>query len=142
MMSCLRERHEALELAHVELQVGVGEEDPLQARRREARAHRGAVAAVDVMGEDAHARVGGGAGLGQLAGVVAAAVVDDEHLVRIGYELARRRRLVDCALDVCRLVVAGEDDREAAKAPDDVMSIGVRGDGGGASHGRKDRRPT
>jgi hypothetical protein len=38
--------------------------------------------------------------------------------------------------------VAGEDHREAPKAPDDMTSFGVRGDGGGASHGRKDRLRT
>ena len=93
----------------VELQVGVGEEDPFQARRGDARAHRGAVAAVDVVHEHAHARVGRGAGLGQLAGGVAAAVVDDQQLVCVRYKLARRRRFVDCALDVLCLIVAGED---------------------------------
>ena len=131
-----------VELGHVELQVGVGEEDPLQARRGETRADRGAVAAVDVVHEDAHTRVGRGAGLGQLAGGVGAAVVDDEDLVGVRDKLARRRGLVDSALDVLCLIVAGEDHREAAKAPDDVTSFGVRGGGGGTSHGREDRRPT
>jgi hypothetical protein len=57
-------------------------------------------------------------------------------------KLARRRGLVDSALDVLGLVVAGEDHREAAKAPDDMTSVGLRGDGGGASHGPEDRLRT
>ena len=138
----LRQRHEACELGDVELQVGVGEEDPLQARRGDPRADRGAVAAVAVVHEHAHARVGRGAGLSHLAGGVGTAVVHDEDLVGVRDKLARRRGLVDCALDVLCLIVAGEDHREAAEAPDDVTSVGLRGDGGGASHGREDRLRT
>jgi hypothetical protein len=130
-----RERREARELAEVELQVGVGQEDPFQARRGQAGPHGGAVAAVDVVCDDAHARVGGGAGRGQRACRVGAAVVDDDDLVRVGHQLARRRRLIDGALDVLGLVVAGQDNRQAAQAPDDVGSFGDGGDGSGASHG-------
>jgi hypothetical protein len=134
-----RQRDEARELRQVELQVGVGQEDPLQAGGRQAGAHGRAVAAVAVVDQHAHPRVGGGAGVGQRARVVGAAVVDDDDLVRVGNKLARRRRLVDGALDVLGLVVAGEDQRQAAQAPHDVGSFLGGGDGGGTSHGREDR---
>jgi hypothetical protein len=68
-----------------------------------------------------------------------AAVVDDDHLVRVGHKLARRRRLVEGALDILGLVVAGHDHREAAQAPDTMWSGDNCGDGGGASHARQDR---
>jgi hypothetical protein len=93
--------------------------------------------------EHAHARIDVGEALREVARVVGAAVVDHDHLVRIGNKLARRHRLVDGALDVLGLVVAGQDDRQAAKAPDDVLgSFCGSGDGGGASHGRQDRAPS
>ena len=113
----LRQRHEARELGHVELQVGVGEEDPFQMRRGDARADRGAVAAIAVVHEDAHARVGRGAGLGELAGRVATAVVHEEDLVGVRDKLARRRGLVDRALDVVCLSWQGRITERPRRRP-------------------------
>jgi hypothetical protein len=102
--------------------------------------HGGAVAAVGLVHDDAHAWIGVREILGQLPRCVGTAVVDHDHLVCVGNKLARRHRLVDGALDVLGLVVAGQDDRQAAETPDDVLgSFCGSGDGGGASHGSQHR---
>ena len=114
-----------------------------KARGAQAGTHRGAVAAVGLVDDHAHARVEGSQVPGQLARGVGAAVVDDDHLVSVGNKLARRRRLVDGALDVLGLVVAGQDDRQAAQAPHDVLgSVCGSGDGGGTSHAPQHRAPS
>jgi hypothetical protein len=131
-----RERQELLELAHVELQVRVGHEHPRQPGGGDAGAQRRAVAVVALVHEDAHARVLGGAQLGHAAGAVAAAVVDDDDLVRLGDALGGARGLVDGAPDVRRLVVARQDDRETGE----LRGGGHGPDGPVACSGRRKAR--
>ena len=90
--------------------VGVGIEDEVAVRGREAAAQGRPVAAVAFVPHDAqpraHLRLQGG----QLAvGGVAAAVVDDHDLVGAGAG-PRRRRFAHGALDVVGLVVGWQDE--------------------------------
>ena len=92
-----------------------------------------------MFGDNGHGALGGRVLVveddADLREVMAGALAGDGHVV---VEAADGR----AALDVLCLIVAGEDHREAPKAPDDMTSFGVRGDGGGASHDREDRLRT
>jgi hypothetical protein len=111
-----RRLHEVLELGEVELEVGVGQQDPVAAGRGDPGSQRRAVSAVLVVDEHADARVAGGGALGDRARRVGAAVVDDQDLVVSRRRGRRGGGFADGRGNVLLLVVAREDDGEARQA--------------------------
>ena len=111
--------------------VGVGEDDEVGLRCEHPGAHRGALAAV---GHDEHPQARPGLGVrcrlrsrpDEVGGAIRAAVVDHEHLDRLGQRRGARRpvaadrvrgaevteQLVEGRADPLRLVVGGQHDRQ------------------------------
>ena len=112
-------RQEALELVHVELEVGVGEEDVVEPAREEAGAHGVAVAAVAAVRDEADPRVLRGRSPSTTAAVpVHRAVVHHDDLVSLEEALGRGGGLGDRRAMLASSLYAGRtiDSRRAARA--------------------------
>src|SRR5262249_40983775 len=117
-------RQEATDLGEIELAVTVGEEDPPELRGFVAGAERGAVALVLCVVNDAYLAVPFREVVRDRGGVVAAAVVDDDHLEAVEVVPAQDgERLVDGALDVGLLVEAREEDAQLTDTHRDPASV-------------------
>ena len=117
-----REGQEVLHLVEVELEVGVGEEHPRHPGGVDAGAHGGSVPAVVRMDDEADAAVVGGESPGHERRLVAASVVDHDHLVSPAESQRGIGRLTHGAPDVRLFVEAGQHDRETGEHPGDADS--------------------
>jgi hypothetical protein len=103
---------QAVEVVDVELPVAVHVEDVRLARRLESRAQRGAVAPVLRMVPRPQAGKPGGETVQDLAGPIAAAVVDDDDLVVETARLEKGDDTADHAVDVRLFVERRQHDRQ------------------------------
>ena len=114
------------DVARRDLQVGVEEHDQRHARGGAARGERAPLAAVVLVHQHAHARVGGGDGARLRRRGVAAAVVDDDHLEGTAVVLEPRNEAAQVRRDVLGLVVGREQDGDARAHRRRVRPFGRR----------------
>ncbi len=124
----LQALEEQAHLGQVELQVAVREADQIAARVVEAGAQRAAVAEVRLV-VDAYPGIVGGDRIGQLAGPIGGAIIDDEHLHRRHEWPDVGERTLHGGRDVLLLVEGGEEEGQVRADRGCIGRIGHDSDG-------------